>query len=347
MRGVKRRAFPDAASPISDEEAENLFHTWRGAKGVVIAASGGPDSIALLGLATRWRAAIAAPPLIAATFDHGLRPESAREARQVKAFARSLCVDHRTLKWSGEKPASRLQERAREARLAALTRFAASRGCSHLALAHHEDDQAETVLMRLAAGSGIEGLAGMSCIATRDGVILHRPLLSQSKARLVATCRARGWPYVEDPSNADARFARSRWRSLASELAAEGLSSGRLARLAARARRMNDAVERAVEDWLAQHPPQVHRGGLAIPASAWRSAPDELQVRIASRLIDQFGSATPERLERVERLWEDLRCAIDAGRPEKRNLRGVLVQIDAKDHLCFAPEPRRRTPHSS
>ncbi len=125
--------------------------------------SGGPDSTALLWLAARWRARRKhGPTLIAVTVDHGLRPESAREARAVKRLAAKLDVAHRTVRWSGKKPETGIQQAAREARYRLLADAARKAGARHILTAHTLDDQAETVLFRLARGSGIAGLRGMA-----------------------------------------------------------------------------------------------------------------------------------------------------------------------------------------
>ncbi|WP_342361135.1 tRNA lysidine(34) synthetase TilS [Terrarubrum flagellatum] len=348
MRGVSGRVKETAgAAPIGDEEAANLFSLWNSATGVLIAVSGGPDSIALLGLAARWRAGGAQTPLLAATFDHGLRAESAREARMVSEFAESHGVTHHTLKWVGEKPTTRIQELAREARYDALARHALFNERSHLAVAHHQGDQAETVLLRMAAGTGVAGLAGMSKVSWRSGVTIHRPFLDLPKPRLIATCRAYGWLFIEDPSNEDDRFARARWRSLAPNLAAEGLTPERLTVLAGRARRADAALEGMVDAWLADHPPGAFRQALLLRAIEWSAAPAELRLRLLARLIAQVAARrgddpAPQRLDRLEKLADELDQAVASGRPLSRNLRGVLVRFDRSGALTFAPEPPRR-----
>ena len=178
----------DDHSPISARQARQLFAPWKGAAALVLAVSGGPDSVALMWLAARWRRSFTrGPRLIAVTVDHGLRAEAAREARDVKRLAKDLDLEHRTLRWRGAKPKTGLPAAAREARYALLAKAARASGARHIVTAHTRDDQAETLLMRLLRGSGIAGLAAMARESERDGVLLARPLLEISKAQLVAT----------------------------------------------------------------------------------------------------------------------------------------------------------------
>ena len=159
-----------------------------------------------------------APKLLAVTVDHGLRAAAAGEAAAVKRLARRLGVAHRTLRWRGKKPKSGLQEAARQARYRLLAHAAARAGYGHILTAHTLDDQAETVLFRLARGSGLGGLAGMAHASplpapSAGTVFLVRPLLRIAKARLVATLESAGVPYSEDPTNRDPRFTRARLRT--------------------------------------------------------------------------------------------------------------------------------------
>src|SRR6476660_7193334 len=213
----------DDQSVISASDAKLLFADWRAAPAIVLAVSGGPDSMALMWLAARWRRAWArGPRLIAVTVDHGLRPEAKREAREVKRLAHSLDLSHQTLRWSGAKPRTGLPAAAREARYRLLAQVARKSGASHILTAHTRDDQAETLLMRLLRGSGIAGLAAMARESERDGVILARPFLNVSKAQLVATLNRAKVGFADDPTNRDLTFTRPRLRSLMPVLAAEG-----------------------------------------------------------------------------------------------------------------------------
>ena len=170
------------------QDAKRLFADWKSAPAIVLAVSGGPDSIALMWLAARWRRALKrGPRLIAVTVDHGLRPEAAREAREVKRLARTLELPHRTLRWTGTKPKTGLPAAAREARYRLLAQAARASGATHILTAHTRDDQAETLLMRMLRGSGIAGLAAMARETDRGGVRLARPLLDVSKSQLIAT----------------------------------------------------------------------------------------------------------------------------------------------------------------
>ena len=234
--------------PISAQDAKRLFADWKAAPAIVLAVSGGPDSIALMWLAARWRGALTrGPRLIAVTVDHGLRPEAAREAREVKRLARTLDLTHRTMRWTGTKPKTGLPAAARAARYRLLVQAARASGATHILTAHTRDDQAETLLMRLLRGSGIAGLAAMARESERDGVLLARPLLQVSKSQLIATLKKAKLGFADDPSNRDMNFARPRLRAVMPVLAAEGGDARSLARLAARLARANAAVEILVD----------------------------------------------------------------------------------------------------
>src|SRR5664279_5723612 len=183
----------DDHSAISARDAKRLFADWKAVPAIVLAVSGGPDSIALMWLAARWRRALArGPRLIAVTVDHGLRAEAAREAREVKRLARTLDLPHRTLRWTGVKPKTGLPAAARSARYRLLAELARRSRATHILTAHTRDDQAETLLMRLVRGSGIAGLAAMARESECDGLLLARPFLDVSKSQLIATLEKAG-----------------------------------------------------------------------------------------------------------------------------------------------------------
>src|SRR6202163_3573818 len=223
----------DDNSPISAQNARRLFADWKAVPAIVLAVSGGPDSIALMWLAARWRRALArGPRLIAVTVDHGLRSEAAREARDVKRLARILDLPHRTVRWTGAKPRTGLPAAARAARYRLLAQAARAHSATHILTAHTRDDQAETLLMRMLRGSGIAGLAAMARESEREGVRLARPFLNVSKSQLIATLKKAKIDFADDPSNRDTNFTRPRIREVMPVLAAGGGDARSLARLA-------------------------------------------------------------------------------------------------------------------
>ncbi|MFZ4533887.1 MAG: tRNA lysidine(34) synthetase TilS, partial [Alsobacter sp.] len=282
-----------AADPISEDEAAGLLAPLRAFPSVVLAVSGGPDSLALLLLAARWaRATPDARGLFVATVDHALRPESAGEAAIVGRLADGLLLPHTVLVWAGPKPVTGVQRTAREARYALLATHAQATGAGAIVTGHQADDQAETVLMRLLAGSGPAGLAGMRPARPLGGLLLLRPLLDIPKARLVATVEAAGLQPVDDPGNSSLRFARGRLRRLMPLLAAEGLDRDRLLRLAQRAARAEAALASAASDAFARLARQKGDGFVLDPGFA--ALPEEIAVRLLLRACEvaQAGSAT-------------------------------------------------------
>jgi len=222
---------------------------------------------------------------------------------------------------------------------------------SHVVTAHTLDDQAETVLMRLVHGTGVGGLAGMRPALMRDGVILARPLLAISKRRLLATCEAEGWPYLTDPSNADARFARARLRErVMPRLAEEGLTAERLSALAERARRDADALDAVAEAVLAATRLDKGSSGedevrLELDAARLRAEPDAILLRVVARAIMAVlgPKAPPMRLERFEaRILGDLCGALARGEVLRMTLGGALFHLKANGRLVLKPEPPRR-----
>src|SRR4051794_29385347 len=298
-------------SPISTQNAKHLFADWKTAPALVLAVSGGPDSIAMMWLAARWRRALRkGPRLVAVTVDHGLRPEAAREAHDVKRLAKSLDLPHRTLRWTDAKPATGLPAAARNARYRLLARAARSAGATHVLTAHTRDDQAETLLMRMSRGSGIAGLGAMARQTQRDGIVLARPLLQVPKARLVATLEKARIGFAEDSTNRDPAFARPRLRELMPALAAEGFGARNLARLASRLARANAALELLVdgaERYLALGAPNpVHDG---FDARAFAALAEEIRVRLLLRAIERVGYEGPAELGKVEALSAALQRA--------------------------------------
>ncbi len=328
--------------PPTAEALERLFAPLSQASRIVAAVSGGPDSITMMHLLARWSAAAQRPPVLVATVDHGLRPEAADEAAFVAREATALGLPHRTLPWTGDKPRTGLQEAAREARYRLLGQYAREEGASHLVTAHTEDDQAETVLMRLARGSGLSGLAGMRRERDREGIRHVRPLLDWPKSSLLDLCRAEGWPFVSDPSNVDERFARVRWRKLMPLLAAEGLTASRLARLSERMRRADEALDTKARDALEQAGPMTVDDGLSFQACPLAHEPFEIALRVLEQALSRVGLGLGNsRLERLEACTARLREAARAGEGLRLTIAGALVQLDRSGRVLVRPEPPR------
>jgi tRNA(Ile)-lysidine synthase len=334
-------------SPISVPQARDLFAPWKAAPALVLAVSGGPDSIALMWLAARWRrAARRGPRLIAVTVDHGLRPEAAREAREVKRLARTLDLPHRTLRWTGPKPKTGLPAAARAARYRLLAKAARTSDATHILTAHTRDDQAETLLMRMLRGSGIAGLAAMARESERNGVWLARPLLDIPKSQLVATLEKAKIAFADDPTNRDTSFTRPRLRALMPALAEEGGDSRNLARLAARLARANAAIEvlaDGAERYLAlRDPDDAARFGFE--AAAFAGLPEEIRLRLLKRAIDRAGHEGPAELGKVEALLAVLDHAIANGGQQKRlkqTLAGAAISL-TRGRIHVDPAPPRR-----
>jgi tRNA(Ile)-lysidine synthase len=349
---VDEPAPADAASPtgLDDGALPGLFAPLilaplTGRRGVLLAVSGGSDSVALLHLFAHWRDGNAgAPPAVVATVDHRLRREAAAEAEAVAALARSHGLPHTTLVWDSEKPAADLQAAARAARYRLLADFARANGLDAVVTAHTRDDQAETLLMRLAHGSGISGLSAIRPERPLGGgVALLRPLLGVGRDALRAMLTAAGIAWSDDPSNLDPRFARPRLRALAAPLAEAGLTATALSTAARRLARADAAIE-AATDALAVVALARHRGGFtAVDLPALAAAPEEVALRTLARAVGEIGTETyGPRLERLERLHADLmaRPATGGGR-FRRTLGGAVLEV-AGERLWVHREAGRR-----
>jgi len=340
-----------ADQAVRDAEASALFAGLEDLRGLVLAVSGGSDSTALLLLAARWAEALKkrsrrSPKLLAVTVDHGLRPEAKREAAAVKGLARKLGIAHRTLQWRGAKPKTGVQEAARVARYRLLAEAATRAGYEHILTAHTLDDQAETVLFRLARGSGLTGLAGMAYAAAvpvgaDSAIFVVRPLLSVPKGRLLATLKAAGIAHSEDPSNRDPRFARPRLRALMPHLAREGLDAWGLARLAARMRRAEATVEFAVAAARTALAPDPWREGepITLSSAQFRDLPAEVGLRLLGRAIAHSGNEGPVELGKLEELYQAVRTS---HAPLRRTLAGALITLRS-GRLVVERAPPRRT----
>ncbi len=250
-----------------------------------LAVSGGGDSVALLMLAVD-----AGLPVMAVTVDHGLRPEAAAEARWVGALCARLGVPHEVRRWQDWDGQGNLQDAARRARLRLIAGWAQSHGIGVVALGHTQDDQAETVLMRLARRAGVDGLSGMAAWRAHLGVGWVRPLLGVSRAELRDWLRGRGQDWIEDPSNDALRFDRVKARRAIEALAPLGIDAAVLAGVAAQMAEARAALRAQTLD-AARRIAVVDAGDVVIDRAAFLALPPEIARRLLVAALVWVASA--------------------------------------------------------
>ncbi len=308
---------------------------------IVLAVSGGADSLGMMVIVADWARGLGAtaPRFSVATVDHGLRPEAADEAAFVAGLAARFGMEHAVLRWNGDKPAAGLQEAARNARYGLLKDHCDTVGAYGVMLAHHAEDQAETVLMRLCAGSGLSGLAGMVPDTEGNGLRLWRPFLKLSGGRLRATAEAASLTPIEDPSNRNSRFTRVRLRQAGAMLQAEGLDAKRLSKLADRMGRADRAL-----DVMAGRADATYR----LPSetgAAWAPGlfdePDECVVRVILRAIGEMAKPKVLELSSLEAVVEALSDARKSGQSLRRTVGGMIVSLNTNGVLAIRSEGPR------
>jgi tRNA(Ile)-lysidine synthase len=299
---------------------------------IAVAVSGGPDSLALVVLADRW-ARTRGGQAWAVSVDHGLRPESAAEARTVAGWLAARAIPHEILRWVGDKPASGIQEAARDARYRLLAEWCGRHGVLHLLTAHHREDQVETHLIRRRAGSGIDGLAGMSAVRELGGCRLIRPLLSVPRARLLAVLAAEGQPFLRDPSNLNPAFERTRLRA-ALEAGDGAVVDAAIGELRACGQRRIER-ERALDGLIARAA-ALHPAGFAVLSpSAIATADGESAERLLGRVAACVGGAPyPVRRARLARLRAGL-----AAQPERARTLGGCRFVPWRGQVLVLREP--------
>ena len=299
---------------------------------IAVALSGGPDSMALAHMLSHQSSAVDIHALIV---DHGLRSESGAEARETFDRVKNWpnVIPH-ILTWGGDKPDTKIMEEARRARYGLMRDFCREHGISTLYLAHHLDDQAETFLIRLAKGSGLDGLAAMSRAQDYDGLTLVRPLLDVPKSDLLAYCDTHNIPFARDPSNEKTDYLRPRLRGAREVLEAEGLTSKRLATTAMRLSRARAALEFFTDEGWRDH---VTVGAdIQINAAALNKLPEEVVLRVVLKAMDHFRPDADygPRLERVESLVRDMRGDAFRG----ATLGGCRFAIKGRDRALWVVE---------
>ena len=308
---------------------------WPGA----VAVSGGGDSVALMHLLTAWakKSRVSLPHVV--TVDHGLRKDSAADARRVVRWAKSAGLKSKALRWTGPKPKSDVEAAAREARYRLMGDWARKNKIAALYVAHTRDDQAETFLLRLMRGSGLDGLAAMRTVAVfplaqfRELSIV-RPLLSLEREQIRAHLASLGLDWLEDEMNADDRFARVRLRQSWAAFEKAGLSKKRLASAATHLARAREALD-AVTEAVLRRACRRFGSGVLVDVTALTSAPREIGLRaLAQLLMIVSGQTYRPRFERLERLFDRLANETLGG---GCTLHGCRVYFVPKKDRAFGP----------
>jgi len=296
---------------------------------IAVAVSGGPDSMALCFLLSRWATEHGAE-IHALHVDHGLRPESAQEALALEQMLAGWPhLQFRALTWDGDKPRAAIQEAARNARYGLMRDYCRAHNIGALALAHHRDDQAETLLFRLAKGSGLDGLAGMAAAGDYDGLTLVRPLLEWGKDELIALCEAEAVASFNDPSNENKDYARVRLRQSRAALEEEGLTAARLAKTAQRLSRARMALEDIADKTYKSTLTDIDANRIVFQKQDLLAQPEEIILRVLIMAMEQLSPPDhySARLERLETLLADM---INAALFRRRTLGGVIFTRDDK-----------------
>jgi len=277
-----------------------------------VAVSGGGDSLALMHLLRDFAKAhrLAAP--IVLTVDHGLRKSSAQEAKQVQAWAKKAGLAAHVLTWRGKKPQSGIEAQAREARYRLMGDWLKKNKIATLFVGHNLDDQVETFLLRLARGSGLDGLSGMVPRAPWPvpgfgQLTLARPMLGLGRDPLRAYLSALGQTWLEDPMNEDAGFDRVKIRKARAALSAAGLTPARIAAAATHLARARESLEIMTEAVLQRAARPAQTGGILLDVAALAAAPREIGLRsLASVLMAVGEQAYRPRFDSLERLFDQL-----------------------------------------
>lgn len=325
--------MPAADIAFSDEELRHLFAGLTSYGKLLVAVSGGGDSLALLDLLVRWRGSSAANFLSVATVDHGLRREAREEARFVARRCAAYGVSHRILTWRGEKPTTAIQAVARKARYGLLKREMTRVKAEGIITAHTADDQAETVLMRLAKGSGLRGLSGMRDVSLMDGALVLRPLLEVRGTRLRAHLEGQGLSWRDDPSNQDMRYLRPRLRRAMEALAGEGLGVEGLVKVARKLARADRAVERFVDELQGL---EEADGRLAM--MNYKKMPAEVRLRYLARLVRRYGAGEFAPADHALEALDRALCRAEGGKL-RRTLGHAIISAGPR-YLRASPEKR-------
>lgn len=300
-----------------------------------VAVSGGPDSMALAHMVMGWTKDNNKEVHII-TVNHGLRPESVDEAKMVSDWAANQNITHQILNWEGDKPEAGIMEAARASRYDMMAEYCTQNDIGILFVAHHLDDQAETFLIRLAKGSGLDGLAAMNEQRRYNkGVIIIRPLLDIPKQDIISYCDKNKISYVQDPSNENEDYMRPRLRQSMAVLAQEGLTNKRLAMTAkrlARARKSLEILAAAAYGACVREEAPSH---VIMDFAELRKQPEEIGFRVVQKALESLRAEESYnvRMEKFEELFESLWNTPNTFKP--RTLGGCIFALKDKNTALY------------
>jgi tRNA(Ile)-lysidine synthase len=262
-------------------------------KRYALAVSGGRDSMALVALAAAAVKKSGAPRFHVVSVDHGLRKQARQELRLVADTCRRVGLPHKILRADVPLGKTGIQQAARDLRYRLMAGWCAAQKIPALVVAHHQRDQAETLLMRLARGSGVDGLSGMAAVqkleTTEGGLQILRPFLETDPALLADLVRRAKFDWIEDPSNHDTQFERVRWRQAATLLEELGLNAPALARTSANMRQMRDYLDAQMTDWLQAHGGYHFCGFYCLDRRAFSRLPTLMRLRVLRAVMACMG----------------------------------------------------------
>ncbi len=319
---------------FSQKDLDLFFEPIKTLEHIGLGVSGGVDSVALMFMVFHWAKTKKTPPKIMVySVNHGLRDEAINECEFVKGEAKKLGFKTQVLTW-GEKPKSALQENARKARYKLIGQAMARNNTQILLTAHHAFDQAETILMRMANGSGIKGLVGMDRFSQVENIKIFRPLLDVPPDRLAKIIEKAGIKAIKDPSNFDEKYERVRWRKMLPSLFALGLNEERLNKFSARLKRATIALDEMSNSLFSEKVEIDDFGVARILKTELEKVVEELQIRLIQKLLQKVGGKQkPFALNQIEELTRQI-----IGRNfKKQTLHGCIIE-QKKNHIIFARE---------
>ena len=305
-----------------------------------VGVSGGADSLCLAVLLRDWGQKNGRK-IVALTVNHNLRPEATKEAKWVANQMKKLKIEHHILTYTGPKPTTRIEEKAREIRYTLLQEFCKKNNIHYVCLAHHSDDQSETFFARLARGSGLDGLCAIHPASNRGNLTLLRPLLNVDKTVILDILTSKNLTWVEDPMNQDDVFERVRWRKQLNNLWQTGLTKSGVLLSAKRLQRAKDALNFYTDSFFKEYVHIDERGFAKISKKAFYDLPLEIRLRVLTKTLDIIGqSETPLSMEATEKALENFKQRFTLGYCHVITSRGTIFV--AKEYA--RQEPKKNIP---